>query len=389
MPLKRTLALLLTLSALMAMTSLSTDIYLPAMPVMERTLGGNAELTVTGFLIGFALAQLVWGPVSDRIGRKIPLFAGLGLFIVGSAGCALSQSMEAVVFWRVFQALGACVGPMLSRAMIRDLYAGSQAAQMLSTLVIMMAVAPIVGPLLGGAMLKFSSWHAIFWLLAVIGVVLLFAVFRLPETLPADQRRHAPLAQSFRQYAALLTNRRFMRYTLALTFFYMAAYAFIVGSPFVYIEFFGVPTEHYGWLFGVNIIGVVALSFANKSLVRRFSLGSLLSAASLIALVFALGLAAVTYFNAGGLWAVVVLMLGVFSMNGIIAASSTAAALDAVPPQSAGSASALLGSLQYGSGIVSSLLLALFSDGTAWTMGWLIALFVGTSALFASLGRKK
>ncbi len=273
--------------------------------------------------------------------------------------------------------------------MIRDLYAGSQAAQMLSTLVIMMAVAPIVGPLLGGAMLKFSSWHAIFWLLAVIGVVLLFAVFRLPETLPADQRRHAPLAQSFRQYAALLTNRRFMRYTLALTFFYMAAYAFIVGSPFVYIEFFGVPTEHYGWLFGVNIIGVVALSFANKSLVRRFSLGSLLSAASLIALVFALGLAAVTYFNAGGLWAVVVLMLGVFSMNGIIAASSTAAALDAVPPQSAGSASALLGSLQYGSGIVSSLLLALFSDGTAWTMGWLIALFVGTSALFASLGRKK
>ncbi|HFC8537372.1 TPA: multidrug effflux MFS transporter [Neisseria bacilliformis] len=389
MPLKRTLALLLTLSALMAMTSLSTDIYLPAMPVMERTLGGNAELTVTGFLIGFALAQLVWGSVSDRIGRKIPLFAGLGLFIVGSAGCALSQSMEAVVFWRVFQALGACVGPILSRAMIRDLYAGSQAAQMLSTLVIMMAVAPIVGPLLGGAMLKFSSWHAIFWLLAVIGAVLLFAVFRLPETLPADQRRHAPLAQSFRQYAALLTNRRFMRYTLALTFFYMAAYAFIVGSPFVYIEFFGVPTEHYGWLFGVNIVGVVALSFANKSLVRRFSLGSLLSAASLIALVFALGLAAVTYFNAGGLWAVVVLMLGVFSMNGIIAASSTAAALDAVPPQSAGSASALLGSLQYGSGIVSSLLLALFSDGTAWTMGWLIALFVGTSALFASLGRKK
>ena len=389
MPLKRTLALLLTLSALMAMTSLSTDIYLPAMPVMERTLGGNAELTVTGFLIGFALAQLVWGSVSDRIGRKIPLFAGLGLFIVASAGCALSQSMEAVVFWRVFQALGACVGPILSRAMIRDLYAGSQAAQMLSTLVIMMAVAPIVGPLLGGAMLKFSSWHAIFWLLAVIGAVLLFAVFRLPETLPADQRRHAPLAQSFRQYAALLTNRRFMRYTLALTFFYMAAYAFIVGSPFVYIEFFGVPTEHYGWLFGVNIVGVVALSFANKSLVRRFSLGSLLSAASLIALVFALGLAAVTYFNAGGLWAVVVLMLGVFSMNGIIAASSTAAALDAVPPQSAGSASALLGSLQYGSGIVSSLLLALFSDGTAWTMGWLIALFVGTSALFASLGRKK
>ncbi|UOP00448.1 Bcr/CflA family efflux MFS transporter [Kingella potus] len=326
--------------------------------------------------------------MSDRIGRKIPLFVGLVLFTIGSAGCALSQTMEAVVFWRVFQALGACVGPMLSRAMIRDLYAGTQAAQMLSTLVIMMAVAPIIGPLLGGVLLKFSSWHAIFWLLAAVGIALAVAVLRLPETLPANKRSRAPLSQSFRQYAALTANRRFMRHTLALTFFYMAAYAFIVGSPFVYIEFFGVSPAHYGWLFGVNIVGVVALSFANKYLLRRFSLTSLLSVSSLIALAFALGLAAVTYCNAGGLRAVVALMFGVFSMNGIIAACATAAALDAVPPQNAGAASALLGSLQYGSGTVSSLLLTAFSSGTAWPMGWIIALFCAVSAVFANVGRE-
>ena len=147
MPIKKhTLAFLLILSALMAFTSLSTDIYLPAMPTMEKQLGGNSELTITGFLIGFAIAQLIWGPISDRIGRKLPLFIGMVLFVIGSVGCALSESMSAVVFWRVFQALGACVGPMLGRAMIRDVFAQSQAAQMLSTLIIIMAVAPIAGP---------------------------------------------------------------------------------------------------------------------------------------------------------------------------------------------------------------------------------------------------
>ena len=131
---KRSLSFLLILSALMAFTSLSTDIYLPAMPTMEKQLDGNAELTITGFLTGFAIAQLIWGPISDRIGCKLPLFICMVLFVIGSVGCALSESMSAVVFWRIFQAVGACVGPMLSRAMIRDSFAQSQAAQMLSTL---------------------------------------------------------------------------------------------------------------------------------------------------------------------------------------------------------------------------------------------------------------
>ena len=128
MPIKKhTLAFLLILSALMAFTSLSVDIYLPALPAMSHDLRGDAELTVTGFLIGFTLAQLIWGPVADRIGRKTPLAVGMLLFTVGSVGCALSQTLPQIVFWRVFQAFGACVGPMLSRAMIRDLFGASQA----------------------------------------------------------------------------------------------------------------------------------------------------------------------------------------------------------------------------------------------------------------------
>lgn len=368
------LPFILILSALMAFTSLSTDIYLPAMPVMSAELHGNAELTITGFLIGFAIAQLIWGPISDHLGRRIPLFIGMTLFIIGSAGCALSTDITHIVFWRVFQALGACTGPMLARAMIRDLFSRTRAAQMLSTLVIVMAIAPIAGPLIGGQMIKVTSWHAIFWLLVVIGALMFASLWWLPETLAEEKRVKASVKGAFQNYGALLRNRKFMQFTLSLTSYYVAAYAFITGSPFVYIRYYGVEPQHYGGLFAVNIVGVMGMSVVNRKLVTRYALETLLKYASSVAALAAVLLAASVWFDVGGLVLMVGLIFIFFSMNGIIAASSTAAALDAVPGN-AGSASALIGSLQYGSGIVSSLLLATLSDGTPWTMAWIIALF--------------
>ena len=382
------LSLVLILSALMAITSVSTDIYLPAMPVMATDLQGDAELTITGFLIGFCIAQLVWGPVSDHFGRRLPLFIGMVLFIAGSVGCALSTDIVQIVFWRVFQALGACTGPMLARAMIRDLFSRTRAAQMLSTLMIIMAVAPIAGPLIGGQMIKVTSWHTIFWLLAIIGVLMLVSLFWLEETLPAEKRVKASLSGAFANYAILLRNASFMRFTLCLTFYYVAAYAFITGSPFVYIRYFGVDPQHYGWLFAVNIIGLMAVSVVNRRLVHRYPLESLLRFAVFAATLAAVILAAATGFGFGGIGLIVVAVFVFFSMNGIIAATSTACALDAVP-NVAGSASALMGSLQYGSGIISSLLLALLSDGTPWTMGWIMAVFTLASAGMALTTRVK
>lgn len=374
------LGFLLILSALMAFTSLSTDIYLPAMPQMQHDLQGNAELTVTGFLIGFAVAQLIWGPISDKIGRRKPLFIGMILFIIGSIGCALSQNIEQIVFWRVFQAFGACTAPMLARAMIRDCFTRTRAAQMLSTLTIIMAIAPIIGPLLGGQLLKISSWHLIFWLLSAIGVTMLLSLFRLPETLPAEKRSNAPLLTVFRNYRYLLAQPEFMRYTLCVTFFYVAAYAFIVGSPFVYIEYYGIAPQHYGWLFALNILGIMTLSLLNRTLVRKRSLDSLLRTAALVAMFAGLLLALLVHWQIGSIFGVIVPIFILFSTNGIIAANATAAALDGVP-QMAGSAAALIGSLQYGSGIISSLLLALFADGSPWTMTWVIAVFSSLSAV--------
>lgn len=367
------------LSLLMATTSLSTDIYLPAMPEMAKELQGNAELTITGFLIGFALAQLFWGPISDKFGRKIPLYIGVVLFTIGSVGCAFASSMPELVAWRVFQAFGACVGPMLSRAMIRDLFERSKAAAMLSTLAIVMAAAPIVGPLVGGQLVVLSSWRAIFALLVLIGIIMFISVIFLPETHDESRRNKGPISKNFKNYAVLLKNWGFMKYTLCVTFFYIAAYAFIAGSPHVYIDLFGVAPEHFGYLFGLNIIGIAIMSAFNRRLVNVMKLENLLRYATwfaVAAVIITIGLMAL------GFTSLPLLVIGVFaffSMNGIVAAVTNAIALDKAGNM-AGAAAALLGALQYGSGIVSTLLLAVLPSGSAWPMMGIIAVFIILSA---------
>ena len=374
------------LGALMAFTSLSTDIYLPAMPAMAKELNGNAELTITGFLIGFTIAQLIWGPISDSIGRKIPLFIGMLIFVVGAAGCAMSYSIGQIVLWRVVQAFGACTGPMLARAMIRDLYSRTRGAQMLSSLIIIMAIAPIVGPLLGGQIIRVSSWHSIFWLLAVIGALMFISLFWLPETLSREKRLPASIGNAFVNYRYLMKHKIFMRYTLCVTFYYVAAYAFVAGSPKIYISYFGIDPQHYGWLFAVNIVGVMGISFLNRSLVLHQSLHRLLKSATTISLIAIITLTVFVRADSGGIYIIIGMVFIFFSMNGIVAASATAAALDEVP-HIAGSASALIGALQYGSGIVSSLLLAIFSNGTPWTMTWVMLIFTAASFLMVVKNR--
>lgn len=271
--------------------------------------------------------------------------------------------------------------------MIRDLYSRTEAAKMLSTLMVIMAVAPIIGPLLGGQLLKIGSWHSIFWLLAVIGALMFAMVFRLPETLPDAGRNSVSIWHAFANYRMLLANGPFMRYTLSLTFYYTAVYAFIVASPFVYINYFGIDAQHYGLLFGLNILGVMGLSMINRYLVVRFSLDALLRTATGVAALAALLLAVVVKADMGGIVGIVVPVFVAFTMNGVIAASATAAALDSVPKM-VGSASALIGALQYGSGIVSSIMLAVFSDGTPWPMAWMMALFMVLGAVMAFSGSR-
>lgn len=362
----------------MAFASVSVDIYLPALPVISKDLGGDAELSITGFLIGFSLAQLFWGPVSDKIGRKKPLIIGVSLFIIGSFFCALSTNIYEMLFWRVFQAFGASTAPMIARAMIRDMFDKTRAARTLSTLVVIMAVAPIIAPFIGSFIAEISSWHFIFYLLSIFGVFVLLALFFVPETL--KQRSDESLIRAFKNYKILLFNAHFMRYASALMFYYTAIYTFITASAFVYTQYFGVKTQDYGYFFSVNIIGVMALSFFNRNLVRKFSLDTLLKLAIFVSLISA-GL--LFLFEISGLlslYLMAVFIFFVFSSNGIIATSATAAALDRVASNMVGSASALVGAMQYGSGILASILYAFLKDGTPFIMCAMIAFFTFLSA---------
>lgn len=367
---------LLILSALLAFASISTDLYLPAMPIMAQALhadSGTLELTVSGYLIGFSLGQLFWGPFSDRFGRRLPVALGLVLFIIGSAGCALAADGHAMIGWRVVQAVGACANVVLARAMVRDLYQGRAAAQKMSTLMTIMAIAPLAGPTLGGQILHLASWQAIFWVLVMVGLLTLASLLLLPETLPTLHRVPASLRTIVARYGALLRNARFLAYAATGGFFYAGTFAYIAGSPFAYIGYHHVPAQLYGLLFAAGIVGVMATNQANARLLEHYHSDRLLMVGAWMAGVAGLLVAINTWAGFGGL---PLLVLGCFlfaSSTGFVVANSVAGALNCAG-QFAGSASALAGAMQYGAGILGSALVALFADGTPWPMGAVLAL---------------
>ncbi|MFT8417563.1 MAG: multidrug effflux MFS transporter [Acetobacter sp.] len=374
------------LSLLMGFASISTDIYLPAMPAIGQAVAaspGAVEWTVSGYLVGFSLGQLFWGPVSDRYGRRMPVAVGIAIFIVGSALCACSGSISSLITWRIVQALGASAGVVLSRAMVRDLYEGHQAVRMLSTLITVMAIAPLLGPIVGAQILTIGGWRAVFGLLAVIGAATLAAIFTLPETLPPTRRHHEPLSRAFLRYGELLTTPRLLAYTGAGAFFYAGMFAYVAGTPFAYISFYHVPPRYYGLLFAAGIIGIMATNMLNARLAHRVGSDRMLRYGTFQAAVSGMFVALAAWSGYGGLWGLVLPLFVFVSATGFIVANSIAGALNVSPTRS-GSVSAFVGAAQYGSGIFGSGLIGAFADGTPWPMGCVIAL-TGVGSALASL----
>ncbi|RKT21767.1 DHA1 family bicyclomycin/chloramphenicol resistance-like MFS transporter [Paraburkholderia sp. RAU2J] len=379
------LRILAILSLLMAFASISTDLYLPALPAMALSLHADAgalELTISGYLIGFSLGQLLWGPTGDRYGRRLPVAIGLVLFVIGSAGCALSTSAPTLIGWRVVQAAGACASVVLARAMVRDLYTGHRAAQMMSTLMTVMAVAPLLGPSAGGLILHIASWRAIFWTLVGIGLATLAALRALPETLPAARRNHERLGRAFAAYGALLKHRRVLGYAGTGGFFYGGLYAYIAGTPFAYITYYHVSPQFYGLLFAVGIVGIMLTNQINARVVRRFGSDRLMRAGTLGAAIAGVLLALCARTGWGGLLGLVIPLFLFVSAAGFIVANAIAGALARFPAR-AGAMSALIGASQFGTGILGSALVGFLADGTPWPMGGVIALMSIGSLLCA------
>lgn len=374
---------LIVLGSLMAFTSLSVDIYLPALPAMQHDLGPGVTLTITTFLIGFACAQLFWGPFSDRFGRKLPLYLGMFIFVLGSIGCAWSTSLNQLLLWRALQATGACTAPMLARAMIRDVYGLQESARILSMLTLVMSLAPIIGPLLGGQVLKFYGWHTIFMVLALLGSSMALALRLLPETLPITQRRQDSFSSAFGGYKRLITNLQFMRYSLCIASYYIGVYAFLVASPYVYMQDYHMTPTTYSWVFGLNILGLMIGSLINHQLVLRFALPRLVQCASAGA-VFAAVWLCYHIIQHAELWIIASSVVIFMSMSGILVSCSISLALESVA-SIAGSASAVLGALQYGSGILSTILLSYVTNHHGLTMALLMLCAAIGSLVMASI----
>ncbi|MGD9807876.1 MAG: multidrug effflux MFS transporter [Deferribacterales bacterium] len=378
---KGSLRLLLILSLLMGFASLSTDVYLPAMPAMQQALGvspGMIEFTVSGYLIGFSIGQLFWGPISDRYGRRKPVIIGLVLFIIGSAGCAMSGDIITMIAWRVVQALGACASVALSRAMVRDIYSGSEAARMMSVLISVMAIAPLVGPFIGGQVLLFSGWRMIFWGLVVLGALTLASMFTIQETLPAERRdTDTSIFSSILNYFKLIKHRSILAYAGASGFFYCSIFAYVAGSPFAYIDYHHLKPQYYGILFGINTLGIMLSNLLNNKVVTRFGLKKIIVFGGVCSTVAGIVLVLNALSDFGGLAGLAIPLFVLVSMNGFIVANSIAGALEDFP-HNAGAVSALIGMIQYGSGIAGTGITGLLADGTPLPMAGVM----GVSGVF-------
>jgi DHA1 family bicyclomycin/chloramphenicol resistance-like MFS transporter len=351
---------------LSAIAPLSIDIYLPALPMLRQALGADEAqtlFTLSAFFIGFGVGQLLLGPLSDRFGRKPPLLAGLVLYTVSSMACALATTMSAIVFWRFVQAFGGSVVPIIVQAMVRDLYDRNQSARILSLNMVVTATAPIVAPLIGGQVLLWLDWRAIFWILAGFGVLSWFAALALPETLGrAGRNQGRPLAMLL-GYFELLRSRRYVGYVACSSFYFCCLFAFIAGSPFVYIEYFGVPPQYYGFLFGVNMIGMITTSYVNSRIVVRRGGDRLLRIACSIGAVAGLVLLATGMSGFGAIAGIALPLFVVLSLLTGVASNAISGALS-VFPNRAGAAAALAGALQFGAGALTSAALGWVADGT-------------------------
>ncbi|EXG79851.1 multidrug effflux MFS transporter [Cryptosporangium arvum] len=376
------LAAVLVLALLSAIAPLATDMYLPGFPTMADELGTDAasvQLTLTTFMAGLAIGQLVIGPLSDRWGRRRPLLVGAAVCVLASALCAAAPNVGALVAFRFLQGFAGAAGVVLGRAIVADTVRGAAAARIFSVLMTIGGIAPVVAPLIGGALLGPVGWRGVFVVLTALALVMLTgSFFVLRESLPAPSRQGGGLAATFRGARIVLGNRQFLGYTLAFVFSFGTLFGYISASPFVLQTVFGLSSGWFSVAFAANALGVTVGSLLNARLVGRFGPRPLLTA----------GLGSLTLWSvllftlavSGGLqlWSVLgLLWLTIFSL-GFVMGNATSLAI-AQTPSAAGTGSAVIGASQFALAAVVSPLVGLGGENTAIPM----ALVMVASALIS------
>ena len=373
----RSLATTLAIAALVALGPLSTDMYLPALPTLARVFAadsGQVQLTLSLFLAGFAIAQLVYGPLSDRYGRKPVLMGGLGLFLISSIACALATHIETLIAFRFLQALGGSAGPVLGRAMVRDIHGPKEAGRVLSHIGSAMALGPAVAPIVGGYLLIWLGWASIFWFLVLFSLFAIWLLhFKIGESAPEEYRHPRSLQRILSDFGLLLRDRHYLGYTLACSFSFAGLFVFLSVSSFVIIDYFGYPPERFGLWFLMVVAGYLSGTLGGGRLSRVLGHQRLVAIGSLICLASGVIMALVGFDGPEHALQLMLPMLGFMVGVGIVMPQAMAGAM-ADYPQIAGSASGLMGFIQMtlagGIGVIAGHL----HDGTPFVMSAMIGL---------------
>lgn len=381
---------LLILGALSAFGPLAIDFYLPAFPAMAHAFATDekhVQTTLAAYFLGLSLGQLAYGPVADRFGRRIPLLFGVGLFTLASLACAYAPNLDSLIVARFVQALGGCAGMVLSRAIVSDKCDAVASAKVFSQLMLVMGLAPILAPMLGGVLVNVAGWQSIFLALSLFSAACLVAVgLGLPESLPAHVPRQ-PLSGALRQYLRLLGDRVFVGHALTGGIAIAGMFAYIAGSPFVFIKLYGVPAEHYGWLFGTNAAGFILMAQVNARLLAKRGPAFLLARAVWLYLAAALALLLVAALRPVALWPLLVPLFVCIASLGCIIPNASACAMSGQGTR-AGSASALMGCLQFSVAAAAAALVGVLHDGSAVPMALVISLCGALVVSVAMLTRR-
>ncbi|WP_203461418.1 Bcr/CflA family multidrug efflux MFS transporter [Enterobacter cloacae] len=372
------------LGLLAMLMPLSIDMYLPALPVISAQFGvpaGSAQMTLSTYILGFALGQLFYGPMADSLGRKPVILGGTLIFAAAAVACALAQSIDQLIVMRFFHGLAAAAASVVINALMRDIYPKEEFSRMMSFVMLVTTIAPLVAPMAGGAVLVWFSWHAIFWILALAALLASAMIFFfIDETLAVERRQKFHIRTTMGNFASLFRHKRVLSYMLASGFSFAGMFSFLSAGPFVYIELNHVSPQHFGYYFALNIVFLFIMTIINSRFVRRIGALNMFRAGLWIQFVIVIWLV-VSAFLGVGFWALVVGVAVFVGCVSMISSNAMAVILDEFPHM-AGTASSLAGTFRFGIGAVVGALLSMATFNTAWPMLWAMAFCATSSILF-------
>ncbi|HAS1472331.1 TPA: Bcr/CflA family multidrug efflux MFS transporter [Enterobacter bugandensis] len=372
------------LGLLAMLMPLSIDMYLPALPVISAQFGvpaGSAQMTLSTYILGFALGQLLYGPMADSLGRKPVILGGTLVFAAAAVACALAQSIDQLIIMRFLHGLAAAAASVVINALMRDIYPKEEFSRMMSFVMLVTTIAPLVAPMAGGAVLVWFSWHAIFWILALAALLASAMIFFfIDETLPVERRQKFHIRTTIGNFASLFRHKRVLSYMLASGFSFAGMFSFLSAGPFVYIELNHVSPQHFGYYFALNIVFLFVLTIINSRFVRRVGALNMFRAGLWIQFVMAVWLVVSAFLDVG-FWALVIGVAAFVGCVSMISSNAMAVILEEFPHM-AGTASSLAGTFRFGIGAIVGALLSMATFTTAWPMLWAMAFCATSSVLF-------